>query len=121
MSTINSQFRDRSVHSIRINDKLVDICKDTGLPLSQIVENCLTNFATMSDDDRIQFLVEADPDKVESSRLKTPSYNFAEKAIEKAKQHLGDKPTERTSNKLLIAIGLVLLAAVLLLSNKEKV
>lgn len=120
MPTINAQFQDRSVHSIRINDKLVDICKDTGLPLSQIVETCLTNFAIMSDDDRINLLVDNDPDKIESSRLQPPGFNFAIKAIEKAKEHLGDKSTERTSNKLLITIGLVLLAAVLLLSNKEK-
>lgn len=118
MASLNEQFPERSVHSVRINDYLVDCAKKTGIPISNIFEAGLTNFLTLSDEKRIQFLVENDPDKVEQVQITEPQFNYAEKAIEKAKESLGTKYTNRTSTKFLIAVGLVLLLA-LFLSNKD--
>jgi hypothetical protein len=109
MSSINEEFLDRSVHSVRINDHLIECAKKTGIPISNIIEAGLPHFVTLSDEERIKYLVENDPDKVDPSQIQEPRYNYAEKAIEKAKESLGTKSTSKTSNKFLIAVGLVLL------------
>lgn len=109
----------KSLHSIRIYDKLSNICINTGLPLNSIVESCLVNFATLSDEDRIQFLVKNDPDKVDLSSLKEPEFNYADRAIDEAKQQIGNKPLGRMSVKALIAIGLMILAGIFLSANQK--
>lgn len=118
MVTINEKFREKSVHSIRINDKLVEITKKTGLPLSNIIESCLINFLSLDDDDKIRLLAENNSDKVDVSQILEPKYDFAKEAIKTAKQTIGNKQSDRTSDKILIAIGLTLLAA-LLLTGKD--
>ncbi|SDH43018.1 hypothetical protein [Desulfosporosinus hippei] len=111
MASVNEQYPLRSVHSVRLNDHLVECAKETGIPISNIIESCLTNFVTLSDEDRIQLLVNNDPDKVEAEQVIKPKYNYADRAIEKAKESLGNKYSNRTSTKLLIALGLMLLVA----------
>lgn len=118
MESINGMFPEKSVHSIRINTKLVETTKKTGIPLSNVIETCLSHFATLSDEQRIQFLVDNDTDKVEVDKINEP-YNYAEVAIKKAKESLGNKYTDRTSTKFLIAIGLMLLLAFLLPKDSD--
>lgn len=110
----------RSLHSIRIHERLVDICNKTGLPLNNIVESCLVKFTTLNDEERIQFLVNNDPDKVDFSSLKDPEFNYADRAINEAKQQLGNKSLGRMSVKALIAIGLFILAGIFLAAKKER-
>ncbi len=111
MASINETFIDRSVHSIRINDQLVKVAKNTGIPLSGVVESCLTHYACLDDEHKIRFLIENDPDKVDEKKINEPEFNYADEAISKAKEELGNKNTKRTSNKLLIALGLTLILA----------
>ncbi len=111
MATINEEFKLKSSHTIRVNDQLIKICEETGLSLSQIVENSLVNYCTFDDEQKIKFLVDNDPDKVEASELKRPKFNYAERAKDVALQEVGNKPLGRSSEKILIAIGLALLAA----------
>lgn len=111
----------KSLHSIRVNHRLIDICEKTGLPLSNIIESCLVYFATLNDRDRIKFLVNNDPYKIDYSSFVEPSFNYADRAIAEAKQQLGsNKSLSRISVKALIALGLVLLASMLFSLNKEK-
>lgn len=117
MASLNEQYPVRSVHSVRLNDHLVECAKETGIPISNIIESCLTNFATLNDEERIRLLVNNDPDKVEKEQVIMPQYNYAERAIKKAKEDLGNKYSNRTSTKLLIALGLMLLVA--FFSKKE--
>ncbi|WP_366923889.1 hypothetical protein MFMK1_000808 [Metallumcola ferriviriculae] len=112
MQTIQENFKARSTYSIRLNDKLAEIAQKTGLPLSNVIEICLANFATLNDDEKIQFIAENDPGKINASELKEPTFNYADEAVCKAKDSLGDKAS-KMSNKILIAIGLALLAAFL--------
>lgn len=118
MASISEVHPKKSLQSVRVNDALVEICKDTGIPFTNIVEACLAKFSTMNDEDRIKFLVENDPAKVESSKIIKPSFDYAERAIEKAKENLGNKYNDRTSIKLLLAIGLVMLLS-LFIPKKE--
>ncbi|MCB8817397.1 hypothetical protein [Desulfosporosinus shakirovi] len=118
MASLNEQYPVRSVHSVRLNDHLIECAKETGIPISNIIESCLTNFVTLSDEERMQLLVNSDPDKVEAEQVKKPKFNYADRAIEKAKESLGNKYSNRTSTKLLIALGLMLMVAVFF-SNKE--
>lgn len=110
MAKISEDFPERSVQSFRINDRLLEICKQTGIPLSTIVENSLVNFSLLNDNQRIQFLYEYNPDKVESDRMIVPQINIAEVATAKATESLG-KQAKGTSTKMLLAIGLGILAA----------
>jgi hypothetical protein len=118
MGTINEAFPKKSGHSIRVNDRVTEICNKTGLPFSNIVETCLAHFASMDDDDRVQFLVDYDPDKLNADQLKEPGFDYAERAIGLAKKNLGTKSFERTSIKVLLALGLALLVGVLLFNKK---
>lgn len=113
MASINEKYQSRSVYSIRVNEELVETARQTGIPLSNLIETCLTYFVTLSDEERIRFLVKNDPDRVSASEIKKPQYNYADRAIETAKQKIGSKHSDRTSNKLLIALGLTLLLAIL--------
>ena len=110
MAEISEDFPVRTIQSIRINDRLIDICKKTGLPLSTIVESGLIHFGTMSDKDRIDYLNKYNSDKIHSIELMEPQFNIAEEAVNKAKESLG-KQAKGTSTKMLLAIGLGLLTA----------
>jgi predicted PurR-regulated permease PerM len=118
MVSIDELYPEKTLHSIRINDKLVEVAKNTGIPFSNIVETCLTNFSTLNDQQRINFLVNNDPSKVDESRIIQPEFNYADEAVKKAKESLGNKFNNRTSLKLLITMGLVLLLS-LFMSKKE--
>jgi len=104
-----SDFQKRSGHSIRVYERLVKICTDTGLPLNGIIESLLIYFAKLDDHERIKLLVENDPEKVNFSLFKDPKENYAEKATTLAKEQLGNRSLSRISSKSLIAIGLGLL------------
>jgi len=110
----------KSIHSVRLDERLVKLCNETGLPLNNIIETCLVYFATLKDEERIKFLAKNDPDKLDYSNTKKPGFDYANKAIQVAKQELGDKPLGRISMKALIAIGLTLLAVMFLASNKDE-
>ena len=119
MQTISEKYPENSGHSIRINKHLIQMCNSTGLPLSNIIESCLVNFCKMSDENRIKFLVENNIEKVDSSCLIEPKFNYAERATYIAKQNLGNKSTGKTSMKFVIAVGLALLVALFVSEGKE--
>lgn len=119
MALLNEDYPNKTSQSVSINEKVVDVCKQTGLPISQIVESCLIQFARMDDATRFNLLAENDANKVNTSDIVTPGFNYAEKAVKEAKNQVG-KLAMGMSTKALIAIGIALLAAIFFMSNKDK-
>lgn len=112
MVSISEDYKSRSIQSVRVNDKLTDICKQTGIPLSNVVESCLVHFATLKDEERLELLNTYTTDKVDSQAIVEPALNIAEQAVTTAKESLGKK-ADGTSTKMLLAIGLGILALML--------
>lgn len=119
MAFLNEDHPNKISQSVSINEKLVDVCKQTGLPISQIVESCLIQFARMDDAARVSLLAENDANKVSTSAIVTPEFDYAKRAVKEAKNQVG-KHAFNMSTKALIAIGIALLAAVFFMSNKDK-
>ena len=109
MESISDICATRTVQSVRLNQHLTNICRETGVPLAQIIEACLGHFCTLSDENRVKLLTEYDPDKLDHTRLRE-AQNIAVLATEKAKQELGSQAGSMP-NKALLSIGLVLLGA----------
>lgn len=113
MPTINEAYTAKDTRGIRINQKLIELCNKTGLSPNSIMESCLVYFATLDDDKRIQFLAKYDPDKIDVSKIIEPEENtIRDRAITAARANLGRTPS-RTSEKLLITVGLTLLGSII--------
>jgi hypothetical protein len=121
MAAINKAYTAKNTRGMRLNQKLLDICGNTGISTNSIVESCLVHFATLDDDQRIKFLAENDPDKVDASKIVEPSTEntIKDRAIHAAQENLGKTPS-RTSEKLLVAIGLALLTAFIFMMTGKK-
>lgn len=109
MESISDFDTTRTVQSVRLNQYLSNICRETGVPLAQIIEACLGYFCTLADEDKVKFLMEYDPDKLAITRIRK-TQNIAILATEKAKQELGSQASNMP-NKALLSVGLVLLGA----------
>jgi hypothetical protein len=118
MGILSEDHQGRFQTSIRINEKVAEVCKDTGLHMNNIVENALVHFCRLNDEEKIKLLVENNPDKIETSELLVPNFNFADRALEAAQQKLGKSINSIRSTKILIMLGLSIV--LLLLLGKKK-
>ena len=124
MPTFSESFSNRSVQSVRINSGLVDVCKATGVPVTQIVEACLGYFATLSDEKKIELLTEYDPDRLDVQMVYKPQLNLAQQATETARRELGAQASNMPG-KTILTVGMLLLGAAGLMAmtnghSKEK-
>lgn len=110
MPTFSEYYGNRVVQSVRINSGLVDVCKATGVPVSQIVEACLGYFSTLTDEMKIDLLTDYDPDKLDVQRVHRPQMNLAEQATETARRELGTQASNMPG-KTILTVGLLLLGA----------
>ena len=67
-----SQLTDsKQTVSARVNSHVVEMYKDSGIPLTLVIENSLISFLKRSDKEKIEFLSENMPDKVKVNELAT--------------------------------------------------
>ena len=62
--------------SARVNSHIVEMYKDSGIPLTLVIENSLISFLKRSDQGKIEFLSNNMPDKVKVSELNPLSKNW---------------------------------------------
>ena len=62
--------------SARVNSHIVEMYKDSGIPLTLVIENSLISFLKRSDQGKIEFLSKNMPDKVKVSELNPLSKNW---------------------------------------------
>lgn len=108
----------KHVQSVRIYKRLSELCDETGLNLSYIIEACLINFFRLKDDEQVKLLVDNDPNVADLSELRSPM-RIADEAKARAEEQLGPL-AKRTSLKVLLVIGLGLLLTFLLSRNENK-
>ncbi len=65
-----SDIKDKTSVSARVNSLIIDMYKESEIPISLVIESSLINFLKLEDDDKIKFLSENLPEKVEVSELK---------------------------------------------------
>lgn len=110
MPTLSEFYPNRSLQSVRLNSGLLDVCRATGVPTSQIVEASLGYFATLTDEQKIVLLTKFDPDKLDVQEVYKPQMNLAQCATETAKRELGAQANSMPG-KTILTVGLLLLGA----------
>lgn len=116
--TLASITDEKQTISARVNSHVVDIYKQSGIPLTLVIENSLIYFLRLSEEEKIKFLSQNMPDVIKPAELKPLSKNW--------KDLFSDYFTKMNipitiSTKLLsgIGIGAVALIGSLILSLGE--
>lgn len=83
-----SDIKDKTTVSARVNSYVVDMYKESEIPISMVIESGLIYFMKLDDEDKIKFLSQNLTDNVKVTELKKPEKPWKESLRENLEELL---------------------------------